>query len=41
MHHIDMNFGCPVRKVTAAGGGAPIQCANSRSGRSRRPQANR
>ncbi|MFN9275538.1 MAG: tRNA dihydrouridine synthase DusB [Planctomycetota bacterium] len=24
VHHIDMNFGCPVRKVTAAGGGAAI-----------------
>ena len=22
VHHIDMNFGCPVRKVTAAGGGS-------------------
>lgn len=24
VHHIDMNFGCPVRKVTAAGGGSAI-----------------
>jgi len=24
VHHIDMNFGCPVRKVTASGGGAAI-----------------
>jgi nifR3 family TIM-barrel protein len=24
VHHIDLNFGCPVRKVTAAGGGAAI-----------------
>lgn len=24
VHHIDMNFGCPVRKVTSAGGGAAI-----------------
>jgi nifR3 family TIM-barrel protein len=24
VNHIDMNFGCPVRKVTAAGGGAAI-----------------
>jgi len=24
VHHIDVNFGCPVRKVTAAGGGAAI-----------------
>ncbi|MGE3174876.1 MAG: tRNA dihydrouridine synthase DusB [Planctomycetota bacterium] len=24
VEHIDMNFGCPVRKVTAAGGGAAI-----------------
>jgi nifR3 family TIM-barrel protein len=24
VHHIDMNFGCPVRKVTTAGGGAAI-----------------
>jgi nifR3 family TIM-barrel protein len=24
VHHIDMNFGCPVRKVTANGGGAAI-----------------
>jgi nifR3 family TIM-barrel protein len=24
VQHIDMNFGCPVRKVTAAGGGAAI-----------------
>jgi nifR3 family TIM-barrel protein len=24
VHHIDMNFGCPVRKVTAQGGGAAI-----------------
>ncbi|MBL8731423.1 MAG: tRNA dihydrouridine synthase DusB [Planctomycetes bacterium] len=24
VHHIDMNFGCPVRKVTGAGGGAAI-----------------
>ena len=24
MHHIDLNFGCAVRKVTAAGGGAAI-----------------
>ena len=24
VHHIDMNFGCPVRKVTASGGGSAI-----------------
>ena len=24
VHHIDLNFGCPVRKVTAAGGGSAI-----------------
>ena len=24
VHHIDLNFGCPVRKVTAQGGGAAI-----------------
>ena len=24
VHHIDMNFGCPVRKVTSAGGGAAL-----------------
>lgn len=24
VHHIDMNFGCPVRKVTANGGGAAV-----------------
>ncbi|MBL8899579.1 MAG: tRNA dihydrouridine synthase DusB [Planctomycetes bacterium] len=23
-HHVDLNFGCPVRKVTAAGGGSAI-----------------
>lgn len=24
MHHIDLNFGCPVRKVTAKGGGSAL-----------------
>ena len=24
VHHIDLNFGCPVRKVTASGGGAAV-----------------
>lgn len=24
MHHIDLNFGCPVRKVTSRGGGSAL-----------------
>jgi tRNA-dihydrouridine synthase len=24
VHHIDLNFGCPVRKVTAKGGGSAL-----------------
>lgn len=26
VHHIDLNFGCPVKKVTRKGGGAALPC---------------